>query len=50
MNGIVYNFDSEEPFAGGSDGIGVGFGVREPSSGFDYVKPEPKKPWGGFYG
>jgi len=46
INGVVYNFDSEEPFAGGSDLLSINFTAREPSGGFDYVKPEPKKTFG----
>ena len=43
VNGVVYNFDSEDPFSGGSNCIGVGFAVREPIGGFDYVEaPKPK--------
>ena len=42
VNGVVYNFDSEHAFEGGSDRLYLGFCVREPYGGFDYKKPESK--------
>jgi len=44
VDGLVYNFDSERAFDGGSDGVCLYFTVGEPSGGYDYVKPEPQKP------
>ena len=42
VNGMVYNFSSENAFDGGMDNMSVYFCVREPHGGFDYKKPEPK--------
>lgn len=44
INGIVYNVDLEHCFEGDPDTACIGFCQREPHGGFDYVKPEPKKP------
>ena len=40
-DGLVYNVDTEHAFDC-SDCICLYFTVREPSGGFDYVKPGPK--------
>lgn len=39
-----YNVDTEHCFDGDGDCPTIGFCIREPYGGFDYVKPEPKKP------
>ena len=44
IDGVVYSFDAEHAFEGGSDTVCLYFTAREPHGGFDYVKPEPKKP------
>ncbi len=41
--GICYHVDTEHCFEGDSDCPQVYFNISEPSGGFDYVKPEPKK-------
>jgi len=47
IGGAVYNADLEHAFEG--DALELYFTQREPSGGFDYVKPEPKaKPKGLF--
>ena len=43
IDGVVYNVDTEHCFEGDPDCACIGFCVREPHGGFDYVKPEPKK-------
>ena len=43
IDGVVYNVDTEHCFEGDPDCACIGFCVREPYGGFDYVKPEPKK-------
>jgi len=43
VNGIVYCFSSDNAFDGGVDYMSLYFCVREPSGGFDYVKPEPRQ-------
>ena len=43
VNGVVYNADTEHCFEGDPDCVNIGFCIREPYGGFDYVKPEPKK-------
>ena len=43
INGVVYNVDTEHCFDGDPDTACIGFCVREPYGGFDYVKPEPKQ-------
>ena len=43
IDGVVYNVDTEHCFDGDADTACVGFCIREPYGGFDYVKPEPKK-------
>ena len=52
VDGLVYNIDTEHAFDGG--GVSIGFTVREPSGGFDYVKQEPPQKkssgFGGFSG
>ncbi len=44
INGVVYNVDTENCFNGDPDRADICFCIREPHGGFDYVKPEPKKP------
>ncbi len=43
INGICYHIDTEHCFDGDADCPTIGFDLREPYGGFDYVKPEPKK-------
>ena len=43
IDGVVYNVDTEHCFEGDPDCACIGFCIREPYGGFDYVKPEPKK-------
>lgn len=43
IDGVVYNVDTEHCFDGDPDRASIGFSIREPYGGFDYVKPEPKK-------
>ena len=43
IDGVVYNVDTEHCFEGDPDCACIGFCVREPHGGFDYVKPEPQK-------
>ncbi len=43
VNGVVYNVDTEHCFEGDPEFADIGFCVREPYGGYDYVKPEPKK-------
>ena len=43
IDGVVYNVDTEHCFEGDPDCASIGFCIREPYGGFDYVKPEPKK-------
>ncbi len=43
IDGVVYNVDTEHCFEGDPDCATIGFCVREPYGGFDYVKPEQKK-------
>ena len=45
IDNVVYNADIEHAFEV-SEHISLYFTVRETSGGFDYVKPEPKKPLG----
>ncbi|MDR0839907.1 MAG: zinc ribbon domain-containing protein [Christensenellaceae bacterium] len=47
VDGVVYNVDLEHAFD--SDGMTLYFTVREPSGGFDYVKPEKKSQSGGLF-
>ena len=42
IGGVVYNADTEHCFDGDPDRATIGFCIREPHGGFDYVKPEPK--------
>ena len=46
IDGIVYNAYTEHCFEGDPDCACIGFCIREPYGGFDYVKPEPKKELG----
>ena len=43
INGTCYHADTEHCFEGDSDTPTIYFNVSEPTGGFDYVKPEPKK-------
>ncbi len=43
INGVCYHVDLEHCFDGDPDCPTLGFGVKEPYGGYDYVKPEPKK-------
>ena len=43
IDGVVCNVDTEHCFEGDPDTACIGFCIREPCGGFDYVKPEPKK-------
>ncbi len=47
-NSICYHADTEHCFEGDSDCPTIYFNTGEPTGGFDYVKPEPKKK-GGFF-
>ncbi len=44
INGVCYHIDTEHCFDGDPDCPCIYFNVSEPSGGYDYVKPEPKKP------
>lgn len=46
VGSICYHVDTEHCFDGDSDYPTIYFDIREPDGGFDYVKPEPKKPAG----
>ncbi len=43
INGVCYHIDTEHCFDGDSDCPVIYFDIREPSGGYDYVKPEPKQ-------
>ena len=43
VNGVCYHVDTEHCFDGNSDCPSLYFNNEEPTGGFDYVKPEPKK-------
>ncbi len=43
IDGVCYHVDTEHCFEGGTDHVDVYFSVEEPTGGYDYVKPEPKK-------
>ena len=43
INGVCYHVDTEHCFEGDSDCPQIGFDCSEPTGGYDYVKPEPKK-------
>ena len=43
---VCYNVDTEHCFDGDGDCPTIGFCIREPHGGFDYVKPEPKQKTG----
>ena len=45
-NGICYHADTEHCFEGDPDCPNIYFNIAEPTGGYDYVKPEPKKPMG----
>ena len=42
-DGIVYHADTEHCFEGDPECPQIYFDRSEPTGGFDYVKPEPKK-------
>ncbi len=46
IDGVCYHVDTEHCFEGDSDCPCIYFLTGEPTGGFDYVKPEPKKPLG----
>lgn len=46
VDGVVYHVDTEHCFEGDSDRACIYFNQSEPTGGFDYVKPEPKKKFG----
>ena len=41
---VCYHADTEHCFDGDSDCPNIYFNIDEPTGGYDYVKPEPKKP------
>ncbi len=43
INGVCYHIDTEHCFDGDADCPTLGFGIREPYGGYDYVKPEPRQ-------
>ena len=43
INGVCYHVDTEHCFDGGQDHVEIYFNIDEPTGGYDYVKPEPKK-------
>lgn len=44
VGGVCYHIDFEHSFESGSGQVSVGFMTGEPTGGFNYVKPEQKKP------
>lgn len=46
FNGRCLHVDLEHCFEGDYEWPTIGFDLSEPTGGFDYVKPEPKKPTG----
>lgn len=46
VNGNCFHCDTEHCFEGGGNTPTLYFNVQEPTGGFDYVKPEPKKSTG----
>jgi len=44
IDGVCYKADMENMFEGDSNSPTIYFGIGEPTGGFNYVKPEPKKP------
>lgn len=42
VDGVCYHIDTEHCFDGDADCPTVGFDIREPYGGYDYVKPQPK--------
>ena len=48
LNGVCYHCDTEHCFEGDSDYPTLYFNIGEPTGGFDYVKPAPKKSSGIF--
>ena len=43
VNGVCYHADTEHCFEGDPDCPNIYFNIDEPTGGYDYVKPEPKK-------
>ena len=43
IDGKCYHVDTEHCFEGSMERPEIWFNIQEPSGGFDYVKPEPKK-------
>ncbi len=43
VDGLCYHIDTEHCFDGDSDCPTIYFDINEPSGGYDYLKPEPKK-------
>ena len=43
IDGVVYNVDTEHCFEGDPDFATIGFCIREPYGGFDYVKSQSKR-------
>ncbi len=43
VDGVCYHVDTEHCFDGDPDCPCIYFNIAEPSGGYDYVKPEPKK-------
>ena len=46
INDVCYHVDTEHCFEGDPDLPQIYFNISEPTGGFDYVKPEPKKKTG----
>ena len=44
VDGVCYKVDMENMFEGDSNCPTIYFSIGEPTGGFNYVKPEPKKP------
>lgn len=44
IDGVCYKVDMENLFEGDSNCPTIYFTIGEPTGGFNYVKPEPKKP------
>ncbi len=43
VNGVCYHADTEHCFEGDPDCPNIYFNIDEPTGGYDYVKPKPKK-------
>lgn len=46
IDGVCYHVDTEHCFEGDPDCPNIYFNIAEPTGGYDYVKPEPKKQMG----